>query len=161
MAGKLLAAERLRIANRLPQPVVLDAFPGLNRIPDPVLVDGQGIAHPRRLGPAISGSGSICRRSAAPRAAPAASVPSRSWPAPAATGFRSRPAWLTTCPTVYERRPANPPAGNLTPFFPSCQLSPLISPFGINGLTAFFGGRSRTASAESISSSKDPSRQKG
>ncbi len=31
-------------------PVVLDAFRGLSTIPDAVLVDGQGIAHPRRLG---------------------------------------------------------------------------------------------------------------
>jgi deoxyribonuclease V len=31
-------------------PVVLDAFQKLNMIPDVVLVDGQGIAHPRRLG---------------------------------------------------------------------------------------------------------------
>ncbi len=31
-------------------PVLLQAFRGLKRIPDVVLVDGQGIAHPRRLG---------------------------------------------------------------------------------------------------------------
>ncbi|WP_432823228.1 deoxyribonuclease V [Trichloromonas sp.] len=31
-------------------PVVLDAFRALGTIPDAVLVDGQGIAHPRRLG---------------------------------------------------------------------------------------------------------------
>ncbi len=31
-------------------PVILDAFRRLNTIPDVVLVDGQGIAHPRRLG---------------------------------------------------------------------------------------------------------------
>jgi deoxyribonuclease V len=31
-------------------PVVLDAFLRLQKIPDAVLVDGQGIAHPRRLG---------------------------------------------------------------------------------------------------------------
>jgi deoxyribonuclease V len=31
-------------------PVVLEAFRGLAAIPDMVLVDGQGIAHPRRLG---------------------------------------------------------------------------------------------------------------
>jgi deoxyribonuclease V len=31
-------------------PVLLEAFRSLNTIPDVVLVDGQGIAHPRRLG---------------------------------------------------------------------------------------------------------------
>jgi deoxyribonuclease V len=31
-------------------PVVLEAFRGLQQVPDVVLVDGQGIAHPRRLG---------------------------------------------------------------------------------------------------------------
>lgn len=31
-------------------PVVLAAFRGLQQVPDVVLVDGQGIAHPRRLG---------------------------------------------------------------------------------------------------------------
>ncbi len=31
-------------------PVMLDAFRRLQQIPDAVLVDGQGIAHPRRLG---------------------------------------------------------------------------------------------------------------
>jgi deoxyribonuclease V len=31
-------------------PVVLEAFRRLQRVPDMVLVDGQGIAHPRRLG---------------------------------------------------------------------------------------------------------------
>jgi deoxyribonuclease V len=31
-------------------PVILEAFRSLNRVPDAVLVDGQGIAHPRRLG---------------------------------------------------------------------------------------------------------------
>ncbi|HEY7746266.1 MAG TPA: deoxyribonuclease V [Desulfuromonadales bacterium] len=31
-------------------PVVLDAFRSLRTIPDAILVDGQGIAHPRRLG---------------------------------------------------------------------------------------------------------------
>jgi deoxyribonuclease V len=31
-------------------PVVLDAFRSLRTVPDAVLVDGQGIAHPRRLG---------------------------------------------------------------------------------------------------------------
>jgi deoxyribonuclease V len=31
-------------------PVVLDAFRNLRTVPDAVLVDGQGIAHPRRLG---------------------------------------------------------------------------------------------------------------
>lgn len=31
-------------------PVVLDAFRQLQQVPDAVLVDGQGIAHPRRLG---------------------------------------------------------------------------------------------------------------
>lgn len=31
-------------------PVVLKAFRGLQQVPDVVLVDGQGIAHPRRLG---------------------------------------------------------------------------------------------------------------
>ncbi len=31
-------------------PVVLDAFRQLQQVPDVVLVDGQGIAHPRRLG---------------------------------------------------------------------------------------------------------------
>jgi Deoxyinosine 3''endonuclease (endonuclease V) len=31
-------------------PVVLEAFRSLSNIPDAVLVDGQGIAHPRRLG---------------------------------------------------------------------------------------------------------------
>ncbi len=31
-------------------PVLLDAFRSLTQVPDAVLVDGQGIAHPRRLG---------------------------------------------------------------------------------------------------------------
>lgn len=31
-------------------PVVLEAFRSLHNVPDAVLVDGQGIAHPRRLG---------------------------------------------------------------------------------------------------------------
>ncbi|BCR05962.1 endonuclease V [Desulfuromonas versatilis] len=31
-------------------PVVIEAFRNLNRVPDAILVDGQGIAHPRRLG---------------------------------------------------------------------------------------------------------------
>jgi len=31
-------------------PVILDAFHRLQQVPDAVLVDGQGIAHPRRLG---------------------------------------------------------------------------------------------------------------
>lgn len=31
-------------------PAVLEAFAGLNRQPDLLMVDGQGIAHPRRLG---------------------------------------------------------------------------------------------------------------
>lgn len=31
-------------------PVVLDAFRSLRTVPDAILVDGQGIAHPRRLG---------------------------------------------------------------------------------------------------------------
>lgn len=31
-------------------PVILDAFRRLQQVPDVVLVDGQGIAHPRRLG---------------------------------------------------------------------------------------------------------------